>query len=254
MRVPARGRLIRHYIDHPHLYWKSKTCLPPQKNIIVKEFAMDNCNNENSQYADEDLLLISALQSLLFCERQCALNHIECLYGENQYTTEGEIMHERAHSEKGETRPGMRVERSLPLRSLTLGLTGKADVVEFHDDGVVMIVEYKRGQQKKNDCDRVQLCAQALCLEEMLHIRIGSGALFYGKNKRRHEVIFDDTLRETTRRAVDRLRALLNSGATPQAVYDERKCRNCSLLDDCLPAGTGGVESVKEYYSRMLQG
>jgi CRISPR-associated exonuclease Cas4 len=208
---------------------------------------------ESSGYADEDLLPISALQQLLYCERRCALIHIERLWRENLYTTEGEIMHERAHSQKGETRPGVRIERSLSLRSLSLGLAGQADVVEFYDDGTVLIVEYKRGQQKKIDCDRVQLCAQALCLEEMLCIRIDSGALFYGTNKRRCEVILNDALRETTKRAICRLHELLDSGETPQAFYDEKKCRRCSLLDDCLPLGVSHTESVKDYFSRMLQ-
>jgi CRISPR-associated exonuclease Cas4 len=205
-------------------------------------------------YNDEDLLPISALQHLLYCERQCALIHIERLWSENLYTTEGEIMHERAHSRENETRPGIRIERSLAVRSLSLGLVGQADVVEFYSDGSVMIVEYKRGQQKKNDCDRVQLCAQALCLEEMLCMRIQAGALFYGKNLRRFEVIFDEKLRETTRLAVQSLRDLLTSGKTPQALYDDKKCRRCSLFDDCLPCGVNTSQSVQAYFSQMLQG
>ena len=204
-------------------------------------------------YADEDLLLISALQHLLFCERQCALNHIECIWRENLYTAEGAILHERAHSQKGETRPGVRIERSLRVCSLSLGLTGQADVVEFYRDGTVKIVEYKRGQPKKSDCDRIQLCAQALCLEEMMNIRIESGALYYGKNRRRFEVIFDDGLREKTQAAVCRLRELLNSGETPQALYDDKKCRYCALLDDCLPKRQEKFQTVQEYFARVLQ-
>jgi len=210
-------------------------------------------DNPVSLYSDEDLLPISALQHLLYCERQCALIHIERVWSENLYTAEGEILHERVHSQGSETRPGVRIERGLALRSLSLGVVGQADVVEFSSDGSAMIIEYKRGQQRKNDCDRAQLCAQALCLEEMLGIRVDAGALFYGSNKRRFEVPFDDALREKTRAAIRRLRVLLDSGETPKADYDEKKCRNCSLLDDCLPCGTNNSLSVKEYLLRMLQ-
>jgi CRISPR-associated exonuclease Cas4 len=215
---------------------------------------MDDNVTSSSNYSDEDLLPLSALQHFLYCERQCALIFIEQLWADNYYTTAGDILHERAHTQGSEKRPGVRIERSLALRSLVLGLMGQADVVEFYDDGTVLIIEYKRGHQKQNDCDRVQLCAQALCLEEMLQIHIASGALFYGTNKRRCEVIFDDALRETTRHTVYRLRTLINSGETPQASYDEKKCQHCSLLDDCLPSGVHNSESVTEYFSRMLQG
>ena len=205
-------------------------------------------------YRDEDLLPISALQHLLYCERRCALVHTERLWDENVYTAEGAIMHERVHSHKDETRPGVRIERTLALRSLSLGLAGQADVVEFHRDGTVKVIEYKRGKPKKNDCDRVQLCAQALCLEEMLCIHIDAGALYYGENRRRFEVVFDDELREKTRLAARQLRVLLDSGETPRASYDDKKCRRCSLLDVCLPSRTGNSQAVKEYFSQMLQG
>jgi CRISPR-associated exonuclease Cas4 len=215
---------------------------------------MSDISAPASLYRDEDLLPISALQHLLYCERQCALIHIERIWSENRYTAEGNILHERAHSHKDETRPGVRTERTLEVRSLSLGLAGQADVVEFHSNGVVNVVEYKRGQPKKNDCDRVQLCAQALCLEEMMGIRIDAGALYYGTNKRRFEVIFDGELREKTRLAAQRLRTLLDVGETPQAFYEDKKCRRCSLLDDCLPSKAERSQSVKEYFSQMLQG
>ena len=136
-------------------------------------------------YTEDDLLPLSGLQHLLFCERQCALIHIEQAWAENRFTAEGRIMHERVHKEDRESRGDIRVEYSMPLRSLRLGLIAKADVVEFHrnrglSDGkwIPFPVEYKRGKPKKDNADKVQLCAQALCLEEMLDVEVTSGALF----------------------------------------------------------------------------
>lgn len=135
-------------------------------------------------FSEDDLLMLSALQHLSFCPRQCALIHIEQIWAENVFTAEGRVMHERAHDEdRRETRAGVRVERGMPLRSLKLGLIGKADVVEFHSGlggkgWTPFPVEYKRGKPKVDDCDKVQLCAQALCLEEMLGVAVPAGALF----------------------------------------------------------------------------
>ncbi len=137
-----------------------------------------------------------------------------------------------------ESRGHIRIEYGVPLRSLRLGLIGKADVVEFHkmDNGTWMPfpVEYKRGKPKMDDCDKVQLCAQALCLEEMLHVEIHEGALFYGQTRRREDVVFDDRLRLETEDAAKKVRALLESGVTPKAEY-AKKCKSCSLLELCMP-------------------
>jgi len=139
-------------------------------------------------YTEDDLIPISALQHFVFCERQCALIHIEQAWTENRLTAEGRLLHERVHDQGGESRAGVRIERGLPLRSLRLGLVGVADVVEFHplSEGGwrPFPVEYKRGKPKRNACDEIQVCAQALCLEEMLGVRIPAGALFYGKTHR----------------------------------------------------------------------
>ena len=149
-------------------------------------------------YSEDDLLPVSALQHLTFCERQCALIHIEQLWSENIFTAQGRVMHERVHSETSENRRNVRIELGMPLRSLRLGLIGKADVVEFHRQPNGMWqpfpVEYKRGKPKLNNCDKVQLCAQAICLEETLGVSISSGALFYGKDRRRADVEFNETL------------------------------------------------------------
>ena len=146
-------------------------------------------------YSESDLLPLSGLQHILFCERQCAFIHLEREWTENRFTAEGRIMHERVHVQAHETRKDVRIEFSVPIRSFTLGLTGQADVVEFHPDRV-RPVEYRRGREKKDNWDRVQLCAQALCLAEMLGLDISEGDLFYGKIRRRRTVRFDHPLRE----------------------------------------------------------
>jgi len=185
-------------------------------------------------YAEIDLLPISALQHLLFCPRQCALIHNEQLWAENYLTAQGQVLHQKAHEPKHETRPGIRIARSLYLSSRTLGLRGIADIVEFHRDGTILPIEYKRGKPKANDCDRIQLCAQALCLEEMLDRPIPAGALFYGAKRRRTPVEFDSDLRSRTTTAAAELHTLIASGRTPTAIR-EPKCDACSLLELCLP-------------------
>ena len=208
-------------------------------------------------YAEDDLLPLSALQHLLFCERQCALIHIEQVWTENLFTAEGRIMHERVDSGEHLSRNGVRVETALALRSLRLGLSGKADVVEFHreDQGGwrPYPVEYKRGKPKPANWDQVQLCAQAICLEEMLLCQVPEGALFYGKPRRRQVVCFDEKLRRETEEAAARLHQLVRSGVTPPARY-EKKCESCSLLQLCLPKVAGQGKSVSRYLARVLAG
>jgi CRISPR-associated exonuclease Cas4 len=184
-------------------------------------------------YAEDELLPISALQHLLFCERRCALVHVDNVWAENRYTAEGRVLHERAHEASSEWRDGVRIVRGLRLRSLRLGLIGIADVVEFRD-GVPFPVEYKRGKPKTNACDEVQLCAQAMCLEEMLGCKIASGALFYGKTRRRKDVALDETLRALAEHSAKRLHGLVKAGRIPAAIY-EPKCESCSLQDVCMP-------------------
>jgi CRISPR-associated exonuclease Cas4 len=186
-------------------------------------------------YTDDQLLPISALQHLIFCERQCALIHLERVWAENRLTVEGRHLHQKAHDGKSETTAtGVRIARGLWVQSRMLGMVGQTDVVEFHPDGRVNPVEYKRGQSKKDQSDRVQLCAQALCLEEMLKVPIPAGDLFYGQKKRRIEVAFDETLRELTCEKITRLREMIDNHETPPAVRLP-KCDNCSLLELCLP-------------------
>jgi len=201
--------------------------------------------------------MISALQHYAFCPRQCALIHVEQTWEESGRTVEGRILHEKVHEEGSEMRAGVRVGRGVSLRSLRLGLIGKADVVEFHrrEDGTwrPFPVEYKRGKPKPDHCDKIQLCAQALCLEEMLHTDIPAGALFYGQTRRRLDVVFDNNLRRETEEAARQVRELLNSGKTPKPVYAKR-CDNCSLIADCLPKAIQKRRSVKNYLQRMMTG
>jgi CRISPR-associated exonuclease Cas4 len=180
---------------------------------------------------------ISALQHYLYCPRQCALIHLDREWEENLFTAEGRVLHGKADSGKRETRGPLRTESGVLLRSEALFLTGKADVVEFHrKDGlwIPFPVEYKRGRPKSHDADRVQLCAQALCLEEMTGLDVPEGALFYGKSRRRQSVLFDHALRETTRATVMAVGRLLDQSALPAPVADNR-CDRCSLQDVCSP-------------------
>lgn len=212
-------------------------------------------------FSEEDLLPLSALQHLLFCERQCALIHLEQMWQENLFTAEGRIMHDRVHKADSESRGKIRLELGVSLRSLRLGLVGQADVVEFHkiQDSASRSsiwrpfpVEYKRGKAKKENWDRVQLCAQAICLEEMLGVDVPQGALFYGKTRRRRDVVFDDSLREETSETANRLHRLIASGSTPAPVYSAR-CDHCSFLDLCMPKTMGGNKSVQGYLQTIIK-
>ncbi len=185
-------------------------------------------------YTEEDLLPISALVHLIYCERRCALIHVEQLWAENVFTVEGRQLHDKAHDGKTDSRGDTRITRSLWLKSHRLGLIGQADIVEFSADGIVTPVEYKRGKPKQDDSDRVQLCAQAICLEEMLDTTIARGALFYGTRKRRTNVDFDDALRSKTEEVTRRLHQIIDQRETP-AAKRQKKCEKCSLLELCIP-------------------
>ncbi|WP_390844010.1 CRISPR-associated protein Cas4 [Anatilimnocola floriformis] len=212
-----------------------------------------------------ELLPLSALQHLLFCERQAMLIHAEQLWAENRLTVEGQHLHQKAHSSTSGWRNGVYIARGLHLASERLGLVGAADVVELTpplgDSQVsqplrltcaelsrwsILLVEYKRGRAKKDHSDRVQLCAQAICLEEMLQVSIGRGSLFYGEKRRRVEVLFDVELRTRTADAANRLHQLFAAGVTPRA-RRESKCDSCSLLHLCLPAAAARGNSTSSF-------
>jgi CRISPR-associated exonuclease Cas4 len=223
---------------------------------------------EDRLFNESDLLPISRLADIEFCERRAALHLTEMVWKDNVQTAGGTIMHERAHGdETPETRGDLIIVRGLWLRSLRLGLTGKADIVELHraDDGDiagasipghrgrwrVYPVEYKPGRLQQQMSFQIQLCAQALCLEEMLRVVVPEGAIYYGKPRRRLVVVFDDSLRAKTREAARRLHELVSSGHTPQARY-EKKCESCSLLSVCMPKVTGSGRSVQGYLAKTL--
>ncbi|MBD3323706.1 CRISPR-associated protein Cas4 [candidate division KSB3 bacterium] len=213
-------------------------------------------------YLEDEYIMLSALQHYLFCPRQCALIHLEQLWEDNSLTMQGNILHEHVHDAQREKRGTVIIARGLRLSSARLGLSGQADVVEFHqsEHGCTLPnapgrwqpfpVEYKRGRPKRDHCDAVQLCAQALCLEEMLTCQIPCGALYYGKTRRRNDVRFTPSLREETERCVAATHALLNSGTTPPPVADAR-CNRCSLNAHCLPDPLS--HSLSHYYKLLLE-
>jgi CRISPR-associated exonuclease Cas4 len=208
-------------------------------------------------YCEDELLQLSALQHFVFCPRQCALIHIEQLWEENRFTAEGRIMHEDVHEEGIENGKDVRIERGIPLRSLELGLSGKADVVEFRKAAgvkgrIVFPVEYKRGKPKPDHSDKVQLCAQAMCLEEMLKTHIPAGALFYGKTRHRFNVEFNEDLRQETKDMARSLHAFISAGNTPEAVYSS-KCGACSLIEQCLPESIAHHKSVSLYLKKAVE-
>jgi CRISPR-associated exonuclease Cas4 len=186
----------------------------------------------------DDFLPMSALQHLSFCPRQCALIHVERVWDDNVRTVEGTLLHERADRPGGERRPGVRAERALWLRSERLRLVGRADVVEFVTDerGVERAhpVEYKRGRRGDWGHDDVQLCAQAIALEEMLSVTVTTGSLYYGKSRRRREVAFTATLRARTEELARALHEMVRRGVVPAAEYGT-KCEECSLKGACMP-------------------
>jgi CRISPR-associated exonuclease Cas4 len=217
---------------------------------------------------EEDLLMLSGIQHMAFCERQWALIHIEQVWSENVRTVEGQHLHERTDDPfADESRKTLRVVRAMPIVSQQLGLRGIADVVEFYQcqeyiQGKMcqledrkgwwrpVPVEYKRGRPKKDDRDAVQLCAQAIALEEMLQISIDEGFLFYGQTKHREPITLGEMLRKHTFQLATEMHQLIKDGKTPKA-QKGRHCSQCSLVEQCQPDWTLHGHSVKAYLARM---
>lgn len=187
-------------------------------------------------YSDDDLLPLSGLQHMAFCERQWALIHVEGLWEESSDTLRGRFFHERVDTAGYSCRAGVRAERNVRLVSHRLGIYGVADIVEYHPEGdvPVMPVEYKVGKPKVEDWDRLQVCAQVLCSEEMEGIRIDAGALFYGETRRREDVEITRELRERVASLAQRMHELFAQGLTPMG-ENSGKCNRCSLQNECLP-------------------
>lgn len=185
----------------------------------------------------DDFIAISALQHYAYCPRQFALIHVEQVWAENRFTAEGRILHQRVDSNEAEQRGKLRYERSVSLISQQHGLKGKMDLLEIEagDPARYFPVEYKRGKPKIEVWDRVQLCAQAFCIEEMRMTTVTEGAIWYWEVRRREPVLFDQYLRDQTTEIIEDARTLFNSGATPKPLVKKIRCRACSLNELCQP-------------------
>lgn len=201
-----------------------------------------------------DPIALSALQHAVYCLRQAALIHVERLWADNRFTAEGNVLH--AVADKGGSRRvrGLRRVMSLPIASRRLNIAGVADVVEFlptPEGETAFPIEYKRGKPKLHRADEVQLCAQALCLEEMTGKPVPEGALFYAETKRRLVVPFDAVLRAQTEDVIHELAAVLASGRTPPPTVKRERCRACSLLELCRPDIV--ARPVRAWRARMVE-
>ncbi len=219
-----------------------------------------------SEYTSDELLPLSGIQHFLFCRRQWALIHVERQWQENALTAEGRIMHQRADDPFfTETRNGVITARSVPVASYQLGLSGVCDVVEFAEspEGVKLPgregrryvpapVEYKRGKQKHDHSDEAQLCAQAICLEEMLAVTIARGFLYYGETRHRVDVEFTAALRGLVRDMAAEMHAYFQRGYTPR-VKPSKACRSCSLADICLPVLQEKVITASRYIQQQIE-
>jgi CRISPR-associated exonuclease Cas4 len=207
---------------------------------------------------DEFFIPVSALQHMLFCERQFALIHVEQMWRENQFTAEGRILHERVHQEGHESRRTIRQEYGYKIRSLKYGCIGVCDLVEIQIENkkpiCVTPVEFKRGHSKTSNIDLVQLCAQALCLQEMFGMEVGYGQMYYFKEQRRKTIEFDDTLIALTVSLMQKCKDYIERRVTPRAIYDPAKCNTCSLFDLCGPKSFGsGGKNVRRYIAHLLE-
>jgi CRISPR-associated exonuclease Cas4 len=237
--------------------WKAK------KNALNERHKQNNLMK--SEYSPDELLALSGIQHFYFCRRQWALIHVERQWQENALTAEGKLMHQRADNPfQTEIRNGVITARGMPVASYRLGLYGVCDVVEFtpSPDGVSLHgregaylptpVEYKRGEPKPDARDAIQLCTQALCLEEMLPVHIPRGFLYYGETRRRVAVEFTGELRGQVERMAAEMHEYFSRGYTPR-VKPNKACRSCSLKDICLPALQGKVVAASKYIRQHIE-
>ncbi len=218
------------------------------------------------KYKDDELLAISGIQHFAFCQRQWALIHIEKQWFENLLTVEGKHLHERVDNpDFFEARGGILTARSVPLSSYALGFYGIADLIEFHaveEKGITLNgrvgkwfpvpIEYKRGKPKKNIIDEVQLCTQAMCLEEMQGIKIDYGYIYYGETRHRNKVVFDLELRKYVESFSEQMHEMYDKQITPKASTSDRDCKSCSLVNICLPKLGIKVTSVSNYINKFI--
>lgn len=214
-------------------------------------------------YEEDDFLMLSGLQHFAYCRRQWALIHIEQQWAENERTIDGQLFHKKAHDAGStEKRGNLIITRGLHIKSAELGVTGICDVVEFHksEQGITLFsfegqwqpypVEYKKGEPKENNADELQLCAQAMCMEEMLLCDIPYGSLFYGQNRRRTQVEFMDELRTQVKTMLEEMHELWKKGYTPK-VKPQKGCNACSLKEICIPR-LMKTKSVSSYIEENL--
>ncbi|MEX0740089.1 MAG: CRISPR-associated protein Cas4 [Pseudohongiella sp.] len=203
----------------------------------MTELSGPNPSNSTGLPTVEDYLAISALQHYAYCPRQFALIHIEQAWAENRFTAEGQVLHQRVDSHETEQRGKVRYERSVSLMSHELGLIGKMDLIEIETGSPTRYfpVEYKRGKPKIEEWDKIQLCAQAFCIEEMRETTVPDGAIWYWEVRRRESVVINEQLRNLTRDVIEDARYLLKNGLTPAPLATKSRCRACSLKDICQP-------------------
>jgi CRISPR-associated exonuclease Cas4 len=219
---------------------------------------------------EDDYIQISALQHYVYCPRQCGLIHVENAWTDNMFTVRGEILHEKVDTDTYETRGTKKTVRGLRIHSARLGIVGRCDVVEFYaqarvegrllpslsksEDDLqrILPVEFKSGEPKEDVSDKVQLCAQVLCLEEMLTTTITQGAFFYGKIRRRNIVEIDESIRKQTEDIVTAVHGMVTSKKIPPAEYSQ-KCRNCSLEELCMPKAMN-EKKLKMYMKELYEG
>ena len=212
---------------------------------------MQELGTQLSEAAEREIFPLSLLNDFLYCQRRAALKAIEGWRGTNEHTVVGDSVHEQADVSGYETVKGVTLLRALPVWSERLGLNGKCDIVERHPDGSLVPVEFKKGRRRKFDNDDAQLCAQALCLEEMFGLDIPKGAIFHAKSKRRREVEFTEDLRRLTEQAIEAMHRLIEEEAVPQAVH-KPQCSECSLFDYCLPEITSVPPTLARAYRAVF--
>lgn len=203
-------------------------------------------------YTEDDFIMISALQHYIFCPRQCGLIHIDDVWQDNLFTVRGEILHEKVDTDTYESRGDVKTVRGLRIHSHKYGLVGRCDVVEFKQTSKgkeVLPVEFKAGEPKDDISDKVQLCAQVFCLEEMLKIQIPKAAFFYGKIRRRNLIDINLELRTQTEEVINNVRKLIGSKKVPIIEYSA-KCRNCSLINFCQPKALN-QKKLKNYINEL---
>jgi CRISPR-associated exonuclease Cas4 len=204
-------------------------------------------------YTEEDYIQLSSIQHFVFCPRQCGLIHVDALWSENLFTARGRIMHEKVDSGEDESRGDKLIVRSLNIYSRRLGLSGRCDVVEMTETGETIApypVEYKSGKPKMDISDTAQLCAQALCLEEMMNVPVREAAVFYGKPRRRLSVEIDDSLRRETESIIHSIHRMIKDRKVPASKY-MKKCDTCSLNDMCMPKVRSG--RLKSYIEELYR-